>query len=176
MTDSKPNPDQPTSKFVVFQSFRGLLTLPDGSEYELPQLRPHPTVPDDAKSAVWYEGFVQAKNTDRRAADKLMENAFAKDGILPPHLPPESNARPLQLKLNPYPEDKRRSDGKSPDYIGSLLTSGGFYTVFARKMDGKSGLLLAGSVTPHQPSAKPEPQPMPKSRRSPANGNGAQPA
>jgi hypothetical protein len=147
-----PSTDQPTSKFVVFQSLRGVLNLDSGTEYEIQQLRPHHTDPGNPSSSIWYEGFVVAKNTGRRAADKIMENAFAKDGSVPAHRPAESNARPLQLKLNPYPEDKKRPDGKSPDYIGSLLTSEGFYTVFARKLDGKAGLLLAGSVTPHQPA------------------------
>jgi hypothetical protein len=166
MSVAQPNPtasmdtptEQPTSKFVVFQSLRGLLTLENGTEYEIQQLRPHHTDPADSSSAIWYEGFVVAKSTDRRAHDKIMDNAFAKDGSVPSHRPPESNARPLQLKLNPYPEDKKRPDGKSPDYIGSLLTSEGYFTVFARKQDGKSGLLLAGSVAPHQPKGT-EPAP-----------------
>ncbi len=144
---------QSGSKLVVFQNtFRALITTSNGSEYEA-QLRPHHTDPNDPNSPIWYEGFALAKSTDRRAADKLIENAFAKDGTVPAHLPAGLNARPLQLKLNPYPEDKKRPDGKSPDYIGSLLTSEGFFTVFARKMDGKGGLLLAGSVAPHQPKA-----------------------
>src|SRR5207247_2121668 len=98
-----PASDQTSSKFVVFQSLRGLLTLEHGTEYEIGQLRPHHTDSADAKSPIWYEGFVVAKNTDRRALDKIMENAFAKDGSVPAHRPAESNARPLQLKLNPYP-------------------------------------------------------------------------
>lgn len=164
-----PASDQPSSKFVVFQSCRGLLTLESGTEYEIPQLRPHNTDSANPSSPIWYEGFVVAKNTDRRAADKMMENAFAKDGSVPAHRPAESNARPLQLKLNPYPEDKKRPDGKSPDYIGSLLTSEGFYTVFARKQDGKSGLLLAGSVAPYRPGAADAPQLIPD---EPASGRG----
>ena len=64
--------------------------------------------------------------------------------------PFDTKVRPLQLKLNPYPADKKRGDGKSPDCIGSLLTSEGPFTVFARIMDGKGGLLLAGSAAPHQ--------------------------
>ena len=155
MPDPAPA-EQPGSKFIVFPSFRALITLPNGSEYDIPQLRPHPVDGNDANSAVWYEGFAVAKSTDRRAADKIIENAFAKDGTVPPHLPGDSNARPLQLKLNPYPEDKKRPDGKSPDYIGSLLTSEGFFTLFARKQDGKAGLLLAGSVAPHQAKGAPD--------------------
>ena len=38
-----PSPDQPSSKFVVFQSLRGLLTLENGTEYDIQQLRPHHT-------------------------------------------------------------------------------------------------------------------------------------
>ncbi len=38
-----PAPDQTSSKFVVFQSLRGLLTLEHGTEYEIGQLRPHHT-------------------------------------------------------------------------------------------------------------------------------------
>jgi hypothetical protein len=165
-----------TSKFVVFQSNRGLITLPNGQEYEMRELRPHPTDPTDPKSPVWYEGFVSAKNTDLHAADKIMQTAFDKDGAVPAHMPSESNARPLQLKLNPYPEDKKRTDGKSPDYIGSLLTSDGFYTVFARKMDGKGGLLLAGSVAPYQPKADAEALQTPKGRHAAARAPGPQPA
>lgn len=152
MTDpTTPPSDQPTSKFLVFQSNRGLLVLPNGQEYDMRALRPHHTDPADPSSPVWYEGFVSAKNTELNARDKIMQNDFDKHGTLPAHLPSESNARPLQLKLNPYPQDKKRPDGKSPDYIGSLLTSEGFYTVFARAMNGQGGLVLAGSIVPHQP-------------------------
>jgi hypothetical protein len=156
---------QPGSKFVVFKSYRALLTLPNGTEYEFTQIRPHPIRqdPKDASSPItgyWYEGFATAMTTDRRNADKLIETAFAKDGSLPSHAPENvKNVRPLQLKLNPYPEDKKRSDGKSPDYIGTLLTSEGAFTVFARRMDVKQtdpgkdkkrSLLLAGSAAFHQ--------------------------
>ena len=146
---------QPGSRFVVFQSYRGLLTLPNGTEYEFKAVRPHPVDPKDTSSPFWYEGFAVAKATNRRNADKLMEDAFAKNGTLPADVPKEAKVRPLQLKLNPYPADKKREDGKSPDYIGSLLTSEGLFTVFARVMDGKGGLLLAGSAAPHQAKAAP---------------------
>lgn len=161
MTNAAPatppnNGDQSSSKFVVFQSFRGRLTLPNGTEYEFREIRPHPVDPSDPRSPVWYEGFAAATNTDRRAADRIIENAFARAGSLPAHLPEGASARPLQLKLNPFPEDKKRADGKSPDYIGSLLTSEGYFTVFARKQDGKAGLLLAGSVATYQSKAAAE--------------------
>jgi len=176
MSDPNPNADetaamaeaegQSGSRFVVFKSYRGLLTLTNGTEYEFNEVRPHPIRKDreDPSSPIvgyWYEGFAVAMSTDRRNADKLIENAFAKDKTLPAHAPKNvNNLRPLQLKLNAYPEDKKRSDGKSPDYIGTLLTSEGTFTVFARKMDGKNRmdgksnkLLLAGSAAPHQAKA-----------------------
>jgi len=182
MSDPKPAADetaapamtegQAGSKFVVFQSYRALLTLPNGAEYEFREVRPHHTDPKDATSPFWYEGFAIAKGTDRRAADKLIEAAFAKDGALPADVPEGVKLRPLQLKLNPYPEDKKRPDGKSPDYIGSLLTSEGLFTVFARRMDGKGGLLLAGSAAPHQAKPVAENQgprePAKRARKGPA--------
>jgi hypothetical protein len=146
-----PSPDRPNSKFVVFISLRGLLTTPEGHEYTIGKLRRHHTDRANPASPIWYEGFVVAKDADRRARDQIMKNAFANDGSVPVHRPAESNARPLQLKLNPYPDDKKRPDGKSPDYIGSLLTSEGFYTVFARKQAAGQGFFLPDHSRPTSP-------------------------
>jgi hypothetical protein len=151
-TDKQPSATgegQYTSGFVVFPSFQARLTLPNGARYEIQELRPHPTDPKDPNSPVWYEGFVRASDGERLVKDKLLDTAWRSLT----EQERKSQPRPLQLKLNPFPADKARPDGKSPDYIGTLVTSDGAFTVFANTRDPKTQkLLLGGSIVPAQPS------------------------
>jgi hypothetical protein len=150
-------------KLSIFENNCGVLTLPNGATYEVQSLRPHPIDPTDSRSSFWYEGDVSAKDDELGSRDIVMRDAFYREHIIPSHRPADAHAHPLQLVLAPIPDDKKRLDGKTPDYIGTLLTSQGFYTLFARKMDGKDGLLLAGSVVRGGPEA---PLPVAKKGRT----------
>lgn len=135
-------PQSRLSEFKVFGSFDGQIKLPvSGTPYQF-KLRPHSN-PDGSR---WFEGFLAAMPETPRATvfdDEELKNRFKKDGARPAHFPERSTEVPLQVKLNPFPKKK---DG-DPEYIGSVWTSEGLFTVFARDKEG--GLLLAGDVVPH---------------------------
>lgn len=138
---SNPTQDR-LSEFKVFSSFDGQMRLPVvGTTYQF-KLRPHA----NGDGTRWFEGFLAPMDGTARQvvfADEELRNRFKKDGARPAHFPERSSETPLHLKLNPFPKKK---DG-DVDYIGSVWTSEGLFTVFAREKDGK--LLLAGDTVPH---------------------------
>jgi hypothetical protein len=131
------------SEFKVFSSFDGHIRLPVvGTAYQF-KFRPHSA----ASGGRWFEGFLSPmEGTPRDVvfADEELKNSFKKDAARPAHFPERSSETPLHMKLNPFPK-KKEGDA---DYIGSVWTSQGLFTIFAREKQGK--LLLAGNVVPHR--------------------------
>lgn len=138
---SNPSSDR-LSEFKVFASFDGQLRLPVvDTPYQF-KIRPH----TNGDGGRWFEGFLSPMADTARDvvfADEELKNGFKKDGTRPAYFPERSSETPLHMKLNPFPKKK---DGDA-DYIGSVWTSQGLFTVFAREKGGK--LLLAGDVVPH---------------------------
>ena len=130
---------QPQTRFIVFKNpaakapYSGRLTLPGGAEY-LFDLRPH-----ESERGVWYEGFLKAADPQIYARDELLK----RNPVAPEGAPEKLSLSPTQIKLNPYPADKRTD--KSPDLIGTLWVADGLFTVFARyRTDPR--IAFAGSI------------------------------
>jgi hypothetical protein len=106
-----------------------VIRLPDGTDYR-GALRAHPS---RVAGEPWHVGFVVALDPDVRARDQFL----AADYVVPPD--GGDYLWPCQLKLNPFPLDKR--DG-SAGLIGTLWVSapdgcrdGQRYVVLARAVE-----------------------------------------
>jgi hypothetical protein len=114
---------------VTPAGLEAVIRLPDGTDYR-GALRAHPS---RVVGEPWYVGFLVALDPDVRARDEVLSADYV--------VPSDGGDYlwPCQLKLNPFPLDKR--DGAA-DLIGTLWVSasdgcgdGQRYVVLARSVD-----------------------------------------
>lgn len=118
---------QHTDRFAIFKNpadpmgpYGGPLDLPDGRRYRI-RMRSHSA---GDGHGFWYEGFVTAEDAGDYARDQQLARYPARPGTTKT----ADNLWPCQIKLNPFPSDRKRS--RSPAVIG---------TVWVSRRDGAAG-------------------------------------